>query len=323
MFSCYWTKKWTALLLMVLLLSALVLHHRPYNYNTSSSIIDALLAKNARLTKTLDAVKMIQTERKRHIEEKCVAYQMTMGIVSRPLLERFLVDDEHGLLYCYIPKVASTNWKKILMMLTKKTDVTDVSRIDSDSAHKNNRMLTLEKYSGAEIDFRLKNYMKFTFVRHPFERLVSAYNNKLVEDNSFYHMNYGRRIIRKYRKNPSKQSLKSGDGVLFAEFVQFVIDEWRTGQLMDVHWRPMVDLCTPCHIHYDVIGKFETLKQDADFVLDSANQTLVREFPQFHPAISKSSDKFYAEQLTEKQLDSILFHVYKYDFELFGYSTDL
>ena len=64
-----------------------------------------MLAKNARLTKTLDAVKMIQTERKRHIEEKCVAYQMTMGIVSRPLIERFLVDDEHGLLYCYIPKV--------------------------------------------------------------------------------------------------------------------------------------------------------------------------------------------------------------------------
>ena len=282
-------------------------------------------------------------ERKRHTDEKCVAYQLTMGIVSRPLLERFLVDDDHRLLYCYIPKVkpdlrnkknhlmliiacnqvASTNWKKILMMLNNKTNATDVSRIDSDSAHKNNRMLTLAKYSNADVAFRLKNYMKFTFVRHPFERLISAYNNKLVEDNSFYRLNYGRKIIRRYRMNPSERSLELGDDVRFEEFVQYVIDEWKTGQLMDVHWRPMADLCTPCYVHYDVIGKFETLKQDADFVLNSINQTRVHEFPRFHPAISKSSTKLYADQLTEEQLNSIFFHVYKYDFELFDYSTDL
>jgi len=50
-------------------------------------------------------IKVIQTERRRHTDEICVAYQATMGITSRPLLERFLVDDDHGLLYCYIPKV--------------------------------------------------------------------------------------------------------------------------------------------------------------------------------------------------------------------------
>lgn len=220
-------------------------------------------------------------------------------------------------------QVASTNWKKILMMLNNKTNATDVSRIDSDSAHKNNRMLTLAKYSNADVAFRLKNYMKFTFVRHPFERLISAYNNKLVEDNSFYRLNYGRKIIRRYRMNPSERSLELGDDVRFDEFVQYVIDEWKTGQLMDVHWRPMADLCTPCYVHYDVIGKFETLKQDADFVLNSINQTRVHEFPRFHPAISKSSTKLYADQLTEEQLNSIFFHVYKYDFELFDYSTDL
>jgi len=209
------------------------------------------------------------------------------------------------------------------MILTNKTNAVDVTEIDHEVAHKHNRMMTLDKYSKAEIDFRLKNYMKFTFVRHPFERLISAYNDKLVENNSFYRMNYGRKIIRQYRMNPSEESLELGHDVRFAEFVQFVIDEWRTGQLMDVHWRPMVDLCTPCHVHYDVIGKFETLKLDADFVLHSINQTRVPEFPQLHPVISKSSAKLYAAQLTEQQLNSILFRVYKYDFEIFDYSTNI
>ena len=201
--------------------------------------------------------------------------------------------------------------------------MTDIKNISSDEAVKNNRMLTLDKYSKAGIRYRLKNYLKFTFVRHPFERLVSAYNNKLVEANTFYRMSVGRTIIERYRKEPSERSLRTGHDVLFPEFVQYVIDEWRTGQLMDVHWRPMVDLCTPCHVHYDVVGKFETLKEDADFVLNSVNQTRVRGFPRFHPAVSKSSAKLYVDQLTAQQLNAILFHVYKYDFELFDYSTNL
>ena len=220
-------------------------------------------------------------------------------------------------------QVASTNWKKIMMILSEKSNTTDLEAISSDAAHKDNHMLTLDQYPTKNISHIFQTYIKFTFVRHPFERLVSAYNNKFVKANdaSFYRNVHGTKIIAKYRTNPSEQSLQTGDDVTFAEFVQYVIDQWKTGELMDVHWRPMVDLSSPCHVHYDVIGKFETLKQDADFVLKLAGLDKVIQFPGFQPAISGSSLQSYLHQLNARQREMILFHVYKFDFELFGYST--
>jgi len=39
----------------------------------------------------------------------------------------------------------------------------------------------LSTYSQKDIDYRLKNYRSFIVVRHPLERLISAWHNKFVE----------------------------------------------------------------------------------------------------------------------------------------------
>ena len=50
---------------------------------------------------------------------------------------------------------------------------------------------------------RYSTYKKFMFVRHPFDRVLSAYKDKLEKkDNESrynFHREVGRRIIKKYR----------------------------------------------------------------------------------------------------------------------------
>ena len=114
-----------------------------------------------------------------------------------------------------------------------------------------------ESYSEEELRSRLKEYAKFMFVRHPMERLVSAYRDKFVNNNrsqeKWFFSRYGRKIIKRYRANATRESFAKGHDVTFAEFVQYVIDLPRSNHhiMFDNHWRPMHDLCFPCAIQYD------------------------------------------------------------------------
>ena len=56
-------------------------------------------------------------------------------------------------------------------------------------------------------------------------------------------------------------------GATFAEFAQYVVDEWSAGRPLDRHWRPQNEICRPCYVHYDFIGRFERLGDDAGRVL--------------------------------------------------------
>ena len=104
-------------------------------------------------------------------------------------------------------------------------------------------------------------------VRDPLERILSAYKNKFtLSYNTYFHTRYGRKIIRKYRKNPSAESLEKGHDVTFQEFIQYLLDP-KTPRPFNEHWRPISELARPCEIQYDVIGKYETMSEDVQYIL--------------------------------------------------------
>lgn len=237
---------------------------------------------------------------------------------------RILVDNERRFLYCPIPKVACSNWKKVLLFLTGKMNVTSVDDLANVFPHTRLQATYFKKmsdYTMDEIQYRVDTYFKFIFVRHPFERILSAYFNKFVQNNIPFRRKYGRHIIENFRENPTNESLQYGHDVTFKEFVAYLLDHDVTETyLYDPHWRPFHLLCEPCLIKYDLIGKYETFDEDADWTLSLLGARGIVRFPKSKSVRAKTSE-LLVEQFRNISDQDIyrLWERYYEDFAMFGY----
>lgn len=210
------------------------------------------------------------------------------------------------------------------MVLTSDGRYTDPLAIPANEAHVAGNLRTLSEFSVPEINQRLRSYLKFIFVREPFERLVSAYRNKFTRSyNTAFHKRYGTKIIRRYRSDPDPEALQKGSDVSFHEFVQYLVDprtQWE--EPFNEHWERMHSLCHPCLIHYDVVGKYETLEPDAQAVLRVAGVEKTLQFPT--SGKSTRTDGNMAASFFEhigRFYKKKLLNLYRMDFLLFNYSV--
>ncbi|KAJ8916635.1 hypothetical protein NQ315_000280 [Exocentrus adspersus] len=235
-------------------------------------------------------------------------------------LEHILVDHKHKLLYCYVPKVACTNWKRVIMVLTGESNATNLVDIPASLAHAENSTLKLSQLSTEESSAALRDYTTFLISRHPFERLLSAYRNKFVDSlpsSKYFQARYGRHIIRKYRPNASQSEIQSGYNVTFPEFVHYLLEE---GTNTNEHWSSIYDLCLPCTLNYTFISHYETLSQDAKTVLDMVGAPNII-FPMTRNGHTKEHLRMYFQQLSIYEIQA-LYKMYQPDFKLFGYGLE-
>ncbi|XP_003489107.1 carbohydrate sulfotransferase 11 [Bombus impatiens] len=236
-----------------------------------------------------------------------------------------LVDEQHELLYCYVPKVACTNWKRVLMVATGKWPGNDPMEIPADQAHSPGTFQRLTNYTLSEIERMLATYDKLIVVRHPLERLLSAYRNKLEakheKSSRYFQTRFGKKIIRRYRQNATVESLRNGDDVTFREFVQFVTDD-SSNETRNEHWKPIYELCHPCLVNYNLVSKYESLVEDATEVLERMGVESVNfpTKPVNSEPTAKKLEKYYST-LTYKQLRKLA-DLYKLDLRLFDYSLE-
>ncbi|XP_063783842.1 carbohydrate sulfotransferase 11 isoform X4 [Pseudophryne corroboree] len=239
-------------------------------------------------------------------------------------LKHLVVDEYHEMIYCYVPKVACTNWKRVMMVLTGRGKYSDPMEIPANVAHVPSNLKTLNQYSIPEINHRLKNFMKFLFVREPFERLVSAYRNKFTQKyNTSFHKRYGTKIVRRQRKNATQAALHNGNDVKFEEFVAYLIDpHTQKEEPFNEHWQTVFSLCHPCQIHFDFIGKYETLEEDSNYVLQLAGVRDYLKFPTFAKS-TRTTDEMTAEFFQNISLEhqTQLYELYKLDYLMFNYSV--
>ena len=233
-------------------------------------------------------------------------------------LSNIIVLENYKLVYCPIPKVASTVWKKLLL----NAGGHNISGlIHRDSKDKIN---FLGQYSLEERKKILRTYKKFMFVRNPFERLLSAYRDcfwgKWKRDDSWWKtFRYG---MRKFLMKNGKPRIKpNADNTTFEEFLRYLVVKWKKRGSADFneHWRPQFCQCHPCDIQYDFTGHYETLHDDALFLLRTTKLQDKVEFPQWKATYTRAQMRKYYSRVSRLRL-SQLKTIYKEDIEAFGYS---
>lgn len=230
-----------------------------------------------------------------------------------------LVDDAHKFIYCFVPKVACSNWKRVIKYMNNK--VADLETPMKMDHHKD--LVLLSDFSEEEVEYRLRNYFKFMFVRDPTERLLSAYRNKFGENIGTYNTKYGPKIIAKYRKPGVKIEGDDQSRITFEEFLRFLVDS--DTRKMDPHWRPMHELCQPCSMKYDFIGSFEQLSEDATLVLERVRGSSDAYFPKRQSWYKPTTDDKIARELHNVHPEYMkqLTDKYARDYMLFGYPPPL
>ncbi len=160
----------------------------------------------------------------------------------------------------------------------------------------------------------------FAFVRHPFERLVSGFEDKLVYN----------RPAGYYNKLSDKLD---SNFTLFVDYLLEQMDNMTSrgcvmtkGRCMtDQHFSPYYSWCGYCDVDYDAIGKAETFSEDLRYVVIKSGLEGVVDGDDFglkvHSVKHKENRaKEYFAQLTEDKRQR-LYEYFKLDFELFDYDA--
>ncbi|XP_034947670.1 carbohydrate sulfotransferase 11-like isoform X2 [Chelonus insularis] len=265
-----------------------------YSYHyTSTNIIDELKAFSEE--RESDKIILRFERRRKHLNDECKKFGLDKpGTDHNHKLNawEFLINEEYGLVYCNIFKAASSSWLYNFNLLA------GYSPEYLENASKTPVSLARSKYPRPSREYlqeALNKHLSFIIVRHPFERLVSAYVDKFIKNaKKEYFRKIGMKIIEatrtKWRElNGSHlttlssevkkkiEELKYVDDSLpptFEEFIRYIICESKSHNRLNEHWEPMTPFCTPCLANFDLIMKFETLESVFFFIYFRKTKTI-------------------------------------------------
>ncbi|XP_046329107.2 carbohydrate sulfotransferase 11-like [Haliotis rufescens] len=297
--------------------------------DTSSDTIQRVFVEATRLKKLLSVAEADSRQhdnrravRYRNRQEFCAAKGNT--VITPEMFKHIIVNDKYKILYCQVPKVACTNWRRVMLILTGKMNTSEPMELKASAVHGayDDYLTYLSDLPINDIKYRLKNYYKFVFTREPFERILSAYRNKFKGNNPFFHKRYGKNIVRRYRVN-SWNTKPDGKDVSFNEYVHYLTDYTRREPLNE-HWEKMTELCHPCLIKYDLVSSYDDLETDSVRLLDKIGASRILQFPKrsasYKHAGTEELLRQYYSQIPPVMLDQLM-EVYYPDFLMFRYKV--
>ena len=239
------------------------------------------------------------------------------GTTRRRYDSKYTVHDGRKFVYFVIQKVACTSVKTALLPLfdpdvapfvATRMDGTQVVQVHKLFDRSNCQIGKGELLKG--LDNKLSDYFEFTFVRNPWDRLVSCYSQKIVTVPKLLG-------FKRANLNPSGEKDRFYPGMQFADFVEVV--HATPDEEANPHFRSQyLTVCDPeGRIMADFVGRFENLFEE--FV--AVSQTIGApelELPahlQSHSRKSRPYTDFYDERLK-----GLVHERYQKDIEMFGYT---
>ena len=255
---------------------------------------------------TIKSAELMNLERKATVRDFCKRTNRLNESVNTPGLNNILANEKFKILFCYIPKVACTQWKTVMMQLNQSEPKYLI--------HDKRNFNFLSHYPREKAEEMLKTFFKFVFVREPFERLLSAYIDKFYNNDPGFYSLWGPHIVSRYKKGMTPEETK----ITFDEFVSFVVRLNDRGMHCNEHWQTYDKLCKPCGINYDFIGQFENLEREARHVLEFSGLNKSVLFPEIKPSITWAKIPSFYSQLSKETLN-IIVRIFRGDSEMFGY----
>ncbi|KAL4221445.1 hypothetical protein ACF0H5_019702 [Mactra antiquata] len=205
--------------------------------------------------------KDIYEKRRNLIADGCKSISKE-NYASTSVRNNIKIDPVHNIRYCPIPKIGTTFWVRALTVLSSNGRLKSPFEIGRG----NEDLLYWRNLPDDKKAHYLASGQSFIFVRDPYSRLYSGYEDKLFHVNLGFWQSLGLRIVRE-RVGTNSEDLMYGHDVTFPEFVKFILKQNDDNSSINVHFRPMHLLCDPCRFQYDFVGYLETFSQDANFLL--------------------------------------------------------
>ncbi|XP_066915087.1 carbohydrate sulfotransferase 11-like isoform X2 [Clytia hemisphaerica] len=264
-----------------------------------------------------------QYERQQRLREFCA--KKNLKTLPQPkFAHNWIYSDKARVSYCSIPKVACTTWKKLFQVFYGRYNDTQSMKMSKDAVHelKYQYHMKLNQY---EANLKTMQYFNFIIVRHPLERLVSGYRNKIEKPfTPYFQKTFGSQMLRLSRKNLTEAEYRAGKGVTFHEYINYIIKT--PMRKIDEHFGGMIGLCHICNVKYDFIADMSTLYDDSDIILKLIGWYDRHKFPRSSKDTYKQGAVDIAPEYINRLSDDILKKVYekfKDDFEAFGYKFDI
>jgi hypothetical protein len=210
---------------------------------------------------------------------------------------RILLHERDKFIYYRIPKSGNSTVVKTLFMHDPSTQQGQRESYSSKAAK--------TEYGSRPSDFiwrphHFDAYFRFTFVRNPFHRVLSAYRDKVSG---------GKKAGNEARKRMGADS--------FPEFVAFL--ETGGGLKANAHWAPQVWFVPE---RLDFVGKIETMSRDLQNVLSCIWPDIL--FSQvFSHAPHATAANVHARSVYTEGLIERVVRLYRHDFEAFQYDLSL
>lgn len=220
--------------------------------------------------------------------------------------------EDKNCIFTYIPKVACTNFKVAIRKSMGFENFKDTAIAHS---RKDSGILYLNNHPKTDSVINCVNVKKYTCVRNPFSRILSAYLNKVESRKNIVSEDYFSIVVKSIREHSKDES------VSFLDFLTWLKTgpKWLT---TDEHWRLQTSMLNMDIIDYNFIGRFENLAVDGQKLLDLMgidDAFPTQEKVAFKP--TNASNKL-REYYTEKEIELVL-DIFESDFTQLSYSKKI